>query len=40
VVQNAGGSGAPSDEDATIALGQIAVNASVTVTFELGDKTK
>jgi uncharacterized protein YggE len=41
VVQNAGGgSGAEADDYSTIALGQISVNARVTVTFELGDKTK
>jgi len=34
VTQNVGGSGAPSD-DSAIALGQITVNARVTVTFEL-----
>jgi len=34
VVQNAGGSGAPPD-DSSIALGQITVNARVTVSFEL-----
>ena len=35
VMQNAGGSGAPSDGGTTIAPGQIAVNATVTVTFEM-----
>lgn len=35
VVQNAAGSGAPSDSETTIAPGQIAVSATVTVTFEM-----
>jgi len=35
VIQNVSGSGSSIDTDSTVALGQITVNARVTVSFEL-----